>query len=74
MSALEWFWVYLSVLALWWLVWGCVIALLTSDPGIDVKHEARIFLLGPLWPLVLPLALACGAVWLWRQAFPKEKP
>lgn len=69
-----WFWLYIGVLILWWLVCGCIIALLTITPEIDVKREARWFLAGPLWPIVLPIALALGVVWLWRQAFPKEKP
>lgn len=74
MTGLDWLWTYLSVLFLWWLIWGGIISLLATTPGVSVKAEARRFLLGPVWPLVLPVVLARGAVWLWRQAFPKEKP
>lgn len=75
MSGPEWLWLYLSVLFGWWLIMGCVLFGVWSltDGEADLKGEARLFLLGPLWPLALPLALARGAAWLWRQAFPKEK-
>lgn len=70
MTGLDWLWTYLIGALAWTLM--ALFRFAAADRKREVRAAARTLLAVPVWPLVLPVVLARGAVWLWRQAFPKE--